>query len=53
MQDFEKIQNYLTTSISAMSGKIDVEKFILTNLQKPQREVSNKLTPAYYEFIII
>lgn len=26
--DFETIQNYLTTQVSAMSGKIDLEKFI-------------------------
>lgn len=28
INDFEKIQNYLTNEISAMSGKIDLEKFI-------------------------
>jgi len=28
LDDFEKIQTYLTTNISAMSGKIDLEKFV-------------------------
>jgi len=28
LEDFEKIQTYLTENISAMSGKIDLEKFV-------------------------
>ena len=32
--DFEKIQDYLTKNISAMSGKIDLEKFIDTQFAK-------------------
>lgn len=28
LEDFETIQNYLTNEISAMSGKIDLEKFV-------------------------
>jgi NitT/TauT family transport system substrate-binding protein len=30
LEDFEYIQNYMTTKIEAMSGKIDIEKFVDT-----------------------
>lgn len=34
LQDYEYIQNYMTGTISAMSGKIDVEKFVDTSFAK-------------------
>jgi len=34
LEDFDKMQNYLTDKKSAMSGKIDLEKFVVTEFAK-------------------
>jgi NitT/TauT family transport system substrate-binding protein len=34
IEDFEKMQNYMTDKINVMSGKIDLEKFIITDFAK-------------------